>query len=137
MEFEVQGPFEINFEKRKGGRALIFSDFWEEGNGAIASLAGKKGCYVFAIRNSGIKPIYVGKATKTFEQEVFNSSNKYKYQNGFSHCGKGTPVMFFIVPNGRAKDETISAVENFLIQAAVLVNPYFQNVKGPRSLIGV
>jgi hypothetical protein len=33
-------------------------------------LAEERGCYVFAMRNRGLNPIYVGKATRCFKQET-------------------------------------------------------------------
>jgi hypothetical protein len=69
--FVIHGPREIKYEKRKGGRTLLFDDFWEENN----DLAEQQGCYVFAIRNRGLTPIYVGKATKSFKQETFKPAN--------------------------------------------------------------
>ena len=39
-------------------------------------LAEERGCYVFAMRNRGLNPIYVGKATRCFKQETFNPGNR-------------------------------------------------------------
>lgn len=131
--FSVHGPFRVNFEKRKGGRTLTFEDFWLPGSDAHY-LSDECGCYVFAIRaGSGLQPIYVGKATKTFEQETFNPANKHKYHNGFSEYGKGTPLMYFVVhphQKGRVNCKQITEIEDFLIQAAVAKNPNLQNVRG-------
>lgn len=133
--FEVHGPFKVSFEKRKGGRTLVFDDFWEE-DGAANYLAKERGCYVFAIRNKALTPIYVGKAAKTFKQETFNQANKHKYHNGFSEYAKGTPVMYFVVhpaQKGPANGKQISAIEDFLIQAGVAKNPDLQNVRGAQQ----
>ena len=130
--FAVHGPFELDFEKRPGGRTLVFDDFWSAGSNA-AYLASERGCYVFAIKNKGLTPIYVGKATKTFKQETFNQSNKHKYHNGFSEYAKGTPVMYFVVhpiQKGKTNSKQIVQIEDFLIQAGVAKNPDIQNVKG-------
>ena len=131
--FTVHGPFELPYEARKGGRTLVFDEFWETGS-AADYLAKERGCYVFGVRaGRGLKPLYVGKATKTFKQETFNPSNRQKYHNGFSEYGKGTPVMFFVVhppQKGRTNAREISAIEDFLIQAGVARNPNLQNVKG-------
>ena len=130
--FEVHGPFKVTYEKRKGGRTLVFDDFWSENADALY-LAEECGCYVFAIRNRGLTPIYVGKATKTFEQETFNATNRHKYHNGFSEYGKGTPVMYFVVhptQKGPTNRKYIAEIEDFLIQAGVATNPNLQNVKG-------
>lgn len=130
--FAVHGPFPLAFEKRPGGRTLVFEDFWSPESPA-GYLAAEKGCYVFAIRSRGLTPIYVGKATKTFKQEAFNPTNKHKYHNGFSEYAKGTPLMYFVVhPNqkGKTNSKQIGQIEDFLIQAGVAKNPDIQNVKG-------
>jgi hypothetical protein len=131
--FIVHGPFKIDFEKRKGGRTLVFDEFWSEESDA-AHLAAERGCYAFAIRSGpGLTPIYVGKATRTFKQETFNPSNRHKFHNGFSDYGKGTPVMYFVVhpkQKGKTNGRMIGDIEDFLIQAGVAKNPDIQNVKG-------
>jgi hypothetical protein len=133
--FVVHGPFEIIYEKRKGGRTLVFDDFWSEDSDAH-HIAADRGCYVFAIRNRGLTPIYVGRATKSFKQETFNDSNRHKYHNGFSDYGKGTPVMYFVVhpmQRGPTNEKQIFEIEDFLIQAGVAKNPNLQNVKGAQE----
>lgn len=116
--FAIHGPFEVPYEKRKGGRALVFDNFWREGS-AAEYLADERGCYVFAIRaGRGQQPIYVGKATKTFKQETFNPANRHKCSNGFSDYAKGRPLMFFVVhpaQKGRVNEKQISEIEDFLI----------------------
>lgn len=113
--FFVRGPYEIKFESRKGGRALIFDRFWSEESEA-SDLAGKRGCYVFAMRaGGGLQPIYVGKATKNFKQETFNPSNKHKFHNGFSRYSRGTPVIYFVVhplQKGRTNAKQIAEIED-------------------------
>jgi hypothetical protein len=131
--FVVHGPFEVSHEKKKGGRTLVFDNFWEEDSEA-SFLRSERGCYVFAMRTGGgLQPIYVGKATKTFKQEVFNPTNKHKYHNGFSDYARGTPVMYFVVhpsQKGPTNATQIGRIEDFLIQAGVAKNPGLQNVRG-------
>jgi hypothetical protein len=70
-------------------------------------LAEERGCYVFAMRNRGLNPIYVGKATRCFKQENFNPGNRHKYRSGCSDYGKGTPFMYFVVhPTQRGRANT-------------------------------
>jgi hypothetical protein len=129
--FVVQGPFPITYEKRKGGRTLVFDDFWSKH--AEHNLATRQGCYVFAIRNRGLTPIYVGKATKSFEQVTFNPANRHKYHSGFSVYAKGTPVMYFVAhpkQKGPINATQIAQIENFLIQAGGAKNSDLQNIKG-------
>lgn len=133
--FEVHGPFDIDFEKRPGGRTLVFDGFWSEASDAFY-LAEERGCYVFAIRNKGLTPLYVGKAGKTFRQETFNQANRHKYHNGFSEYGKGRPVMYFVVhprQKGPTNARQIAEIEDFLIQAGVAKNPDIQNVRGAQK----
>lgn len=133
--FVIHGPFAVDFQKRPGGRTLVFDDFWAEGGDAY-HLAGECGCYVFALQNKALTPLYVGKATKTFKQETFNPTNRHKYHNGFSHYAKGSPVMYFVVhPNqkGPTNLKEIAQIENFLIQAGVAKNPDIQNIKGTQK----
>ena len=131
--YEVHGPFDVSYEKRKGGRTLSFDGFWDEEADA-GYLANEKGCYVFAIgTGGGALPIYVGKATKTFKQEVFNFSNREKYKDGFSEYARGKPLMFFVVhpvKKGPTNARMIAEIEDFLIQAGAARNPYIQNVRG-------
>jgi hypothetical protein len=130
--FIVHGPFSIEFEKRKGGRTLVFDSFWWNN----PELQSKRGCYGFAIRNRGLTPIYVGKATKSFGQETFNAANRHKYSLGFSNYEKGAPVMYFVAhprEAGRINARQIAEVEDFLIQAGVAKNPDLQNVRGAQQ----
>lgn len=130
--FDVHGPFDLSYEKRPGGRTLSFEAFWSDDSNA-AYLASERGCYVFAIQNRGLTPIYVGKATRNFKQETFSQANKHKYHRGFSDYAKGRPVMFFVVhPTQKGKTNTtqIGEIEDFLIQAGTAKNPDIQNVRG-------
>jgi hypothetical protein len=130
--FKIHGPFDLSYEKRPGGRTLVFDGFWDDGSEA-SYLADECGCYVFAIRNRGLTPIYVGQATKTFRQETFNAANRHKYHDGFSEYAKGSPVMFFVVhphQKGKANAKQIEEIEDFLIQAGFAKNPDIQNVRG-------
>ena len=133
--FEVHGPFEVEWESRAGGRFLLFQNFWSQESGAFY-LGERQGCYVFAIRNRGLTPIYVGKATKTFKQETFNPSNRQKYSSGFSEYARGTPMMYFAVlarSRGPTNSRQIAEVEDFLIQAGAAKNPALQNVRGRQT----
>lgn len=130
-QFAIHGPFKLTYEKRNGGRTLSFRNFWKDSEASY--LAAKRGCYVFAIRNRALIPIYVGKATKSFKDETFNPANRHKYHDGFSEYGKGTPLMYFVAhpdQKGRTNETQIANIEVFLIQAGVAKNPDIQNVRG-------
>ena len=97
--FSVKGPFVVPCTKMKVGRAITPEDiaaFWA----ARPALATERGCYLFGFRAAkGSKPIYVGKATKSFKQEVFTDHKLKKYAVGFGNQAKGTPIMFLICLN--------------------------------------
>ncbi len=116
--FKVHGWFEIDYEKRKGGRTLVFDNFWSEGSKANY-LGDERGCYVFSVKTGrGLEPTYVGKATKTFNQETFNPTNKHKYHDGFSEYARGLPIMFFVAhpdQKGKTSEKKIEKIEQFLI----------------------
>jgi hypothetical protein len=132
-EFVVDGPYDIPFEWRPGGRTLLYKDFWEQCD-ALEELQWERGCYVFAIRaGKGITPLYVGKATRSFRQECFNAGNRYKFSSGLADYSKGTPVLYFVrhpQQRGKTNAKQIGEIENFLIQNAVIRNPDLQNVHG-------
>ena len=65
------------------------------------ALAEKQGCYVFAMRSGkGFTPWYVGKATKTMRQECMTQDKLAKFARVFAAGIQGSPVMFFVVPEG-------------------------------------
>lgn len=136
-DFEVLGPFEIEPYKGRYGARHIGSDevkaFWSQN----LKFAGRCGCYVFGIKaGRGTTPGYVGKATKTFKQEIFNASNLNKYNKFLTDYKKGRLVIFLVVaPIKRGSNNTrhISDLEDFLIQTAIAVNPELQNIKGTQK----
>jgi hypothetical protein len=132
--FEVLGPFNVPTEKRRGGRHIPTKcpDFWQ----AHPQLAGRRGCYVFAIRaGRGFRPIYVGKAVKqSFGKECFATHKIGDHYNpALLDTLKGTPVLFFVaLPTGRGKPngKRVADLESFLIQLGVARNPDLSNVRG-------
>jgi hypothetical protein len=135
-EFRIDGPHEIPFEQRKGGRVILHNDFWTQSD-ELAELGKERGCYVFAIRaGKGATPIYVGKATKSFKQECFNPSNRHKFSNGLADYKKGTPIMYFVrhpTQKGKTNAKQIGEVETFLTQNAVVKNLNLQNLHGTKA----
>jgi len=134
--FGVHGPREVPVYQGKACRTISEENgktFWL----ANVELASKRGCYVFGVRaGKGYTPGYVGKATKNFKQEVFAPHKLNRYQQFLADYLKGTPVLFFLVAptkKGAPNAVHIGELEDFLIQAAVKVNPDLQNVKGTKS----
>ena len=135
----VYGPFEVGFEssgaiKRVEGEHR--SEFWARRE--VAHLRKKQGCYVFAIRaGKGFTPWYVGRASKGFEQEIFAPHKLGHYNRALFRGSKGTPVMFFVAPQGSKKKVNTKALEQMekeLIQFALKRNPHICNVQGTKNL---
>lgn len=131
--FEVKGPFKVPTYNGRAAKIVDsekLADFWE----SSGEMGERRGCYVFAIRASkGIRPQYVGRATKTFKQEVFTPHKLEKYQRCLADIGKGNPVLFFLVPQakkGKPNLKAIRELEDYLIQTAVSRNENLLNVRG-------
>ena len=141
LEFVVHGPFRIPLDTARAGPELLLDGFWNQG--ALATLRGHCGCYVFGLRRvkGAVVPQYVGLTWKRFDNEVFNRSNLVKYRNAVDAASRGQPVLFLIVPphgKGKVSRKYIGEVESFLIQAGSARNPGIRNVKGrprPKWLI--
>lgn len=134
--FEIDGPREVPFYQGKAGRTITddnVRDFW----GANSDIGSRKGCYVFGIRaGGGFRPAYVGKATKSFKQEIFSHHKLTRYQQFLADFLKGTPVLFFVVTpkkKGATNASHIGQLEDFLIQAGLVANPDLLNIKGTKT----
>lgn len=136
-DFEILGPADVPHQRNPAGRTITSSDartFWKR----HPSVAPRRGCYVFAMRaGRGVTPAYVGKATGSFQAEVFTPHKLNKYLNCLSLYRKGTPVLFFValpVKRGKPNAKHIGDLENHLIQAGISVNPKLQNERGIKEV---
>lgn len=130
--FSVKGPFDVPYSKFKVGRGITSSDiaeFWA----THSTMATERGCYIFGFKASkGSKPIYVGKATKSFKQEVFTDHKLKKYGQGFNNQAKGTPILFFVClakTKGVVNRTAIDEAESYLIQTGLAANKNLLNDK--------
>lgn len=130
--FTVFGPRTIPTFRGRAGRTITDRDvrsFWQ----ANTDIAALRGCYVFAVRaGSGMKPAYVGKATKSYRQEVFQYHKITRYQQQLADCRVGTPILFFVaLPHRRGAPATthVAELERFLIETSLAVNPGLLNVR--------
>jgi hypothetical protein len=139
--FKIHGPCDVPYSRAATGSAKrIRADgadlFWQAGG--AARHASSKGCYVFGLRSGGgTTPWYVGKTTKTFEQECFTPDKLHKYNDVLWQGKKGTPVLFFVVfptKQGRPSKRKITEVEKFLIQTALTKNNQLVNKANTRNL---
>jgi len=129
-EFFVECSQSIPYETGSKGQKHIKSpdkEFW----GNCPDLAKQQGCYVFGIKVSkGITPYYIGKATKSFGQEIFTDHKINRYNNVLANTIKGTPTMFLISYPRKGAKRYIKELEDFLIQIAVVKNSKIENSKG-------
>ena len=130
-QFTCHGPFKIETTKLRAGKDISkanIQNFWET-NGEYSD---KVGCYVFGMRaGKGVTPLYVGKATKRFKQEVFAHHKLTKYLPALATYKSGTPVLFFVAypkKNGLVNATQIGKLEKFLIQQATVANPLLLNI---------
>lgn len=130
--FSIKGPYNIPLTKEKVGRRITkdnIKEFWADHE----TIAFERGCYVFGFRASkGLKPMYAGKATKTFKQEVFADHKLKRYAEALGSQAKGTPIFFFITLNqtkGNVNKTAIDEVESFLIQYGLVANKSLLNDK--------
>lgn len=137
----VAGPFELKCKKQATGSAKqVTSDNVKEflASNEFAAVSEKQGCYIFGLRASrGFMVWYVGKATKSMKQECL-TDHKLKHYNQVLFDGdKGTPVLFFVAPDGKKKKVPkgeIDDMETFLIQSALFKNPNLSNVQKTKNL---
>ena len=134
--FHVYGPFAVPFYKGKGSRTVTPDDakeFWKK----HPEFASRRGCYVFGIRaGKGMRPGYVGMATRSFKGEVFQPHKLTRYQQFFADYDGATPIMFFLaVPRlkGAPKRSQIRDLERFLIEVGVAANSGLLNKRGTKS----
>lgn len=127
-------PIDIPFRRLPQGSvkqitAQNVTEFWLKPE--ARRIADKQGCYVFALRAAkGYRVWYVGKATKSFEQECLAHHKLVHYNEVLFDGRKGTPVLFIIAPNGNKKkvpEALCDEIETFLIQAAYIENPEIKN----------
>jgi|ACXJ01.1.fsa_nt_gi hypothetical protein len=124
-KFIVKGPFAVDAPLLASGRHISGKEakvFWDQ----HSTLATERGCYIFAFRAAkGIVPIYVGKAAKSFAQEVFADHKLNKYNQGLASRKKGTPILFFVClkkSKGPVNRKAIGEVESHLIQLGLAAN---------------
>ena len=122
LQFIVDEPLKVPLYKRALAGDVIREQFWP----SCRSAAQACGCYVFAIPRkrgaSGNLPIYVGKATRTFEQECFTSDKLTKI-NRFLLDRRTDELLLILLrhPRGRGRinARAIEELESNLIRFAV------------------
>lgn len=116
----VAGPYEVlcsvNGKRSKHIGKDDGRELWDEYNG----LGDERGCYLFGIRTGrAVRAAYVGKATKSFQQEAFTADKLQKYNAALHEWSHGTPVMLFVItPKNIRSAKLITDVEEWLIREA-------------------
>jgi hypothetical protein len=94
-------------------------------------LGSRIGCYIFAVaKGKRHEPWYVGKATKSFGQEVFNDSNCRKYCEALGLAKTGKPVVLFVTlpqKKGVTNRKAIGKLETMLVEECGGQNPNIRN----------
>lgn len=133
IPFTVYGPFDTPIQRKERG-SISFPNqnspklFAMSGANAHA---GDVGCYVMARQfGASFTPLYVGKATQNFAQEVFDVDKREKYRLAAEKFPTGNFVLFLLVPKpghtlGRAN--AIRDLEKHLVEKGKQVNSKLQN----------
>jgi hypothetical protein len=131
-EFRVVGPLKVKIDNLRAGRVVVPDDFWRDHR----QHEGEKGVYVFAVKppkTDACVPWYVGKASKTFGQEVFTDRNQLKYNRALARYRSGAAVLFLVVhPSGKGKTNRkhIGEIEDHFINQGFTVNRDIENDRG-------
>ena len=124
VPYSISDQKKTKFIESKDGKR-----FWQSPQGL--AISAKSGVYVFAVRaGRGFRPIYIGKATRSFKSEVFKAHQIHHYNIALANTGKGTPCVFFICAPGSRKKvsrKLCGEIETFFIQLAVQKNPHLRN----------
>lgn len=135
IPFTVYGPFETPIQRKEKG-AISFPS---QNSPKLFAMSGANahgadvGCYVMARQfGDSFTPLYVGKATRNFAQEVFDVDKREKYRLAAEEFPTGEFVLFLLIPNpghtlGRAN--AIRDLERQLVEKGKQVNSQLQNKK--------
>ena len=139
MLYVTFGPFDLETRRGRKGvtldlRGNALARFWNnvEETSQI-DLREALGVYVFAGKRSyQYVPWYVGQSKMGFEGEVFNTSNKNKYQTAYSHEMIADQAVIFLITKLTPKqhrlaktlpDEEANFVEHEIMRRALATNP--------------
>ena len=143
MLYVTFGPFDLETRQGRKGVTLdlrrdALARFWDiVEKTSQTDLRNALGVYVFAgKRKRKYVPWYVGQSKMGFEGEVFNTSNKNKYQSAYSHEMIADQAVIFLITKltprkeSLAKtlpDEEANFVEHEVIRRALAANPSLIN----------
>jgi hypothetical protein len=129
---DVQGPFRV--EKEAGPRGVIAFRL-AAGVSIGEGLLERRGCYVFVLardvkgRSTRRTPVYAGKATETFKQEIFQQ-HKQELLDEATNGVRGRIELFLFpveVGPGPAPAKAIDEAESYLIRECFELNDQLRN----------
>jgi hypothetical protein len=131
-EFVTYGPYSLQITRGPGGKEITddnIKGFWQE----AGLQKERRGCYVFCLRaGQGVRPIYVGKSTNSFGQEIFADHKLRHYHSALVQSGRGTAVFYLLCypeKKGKLNKRHIDQLETFLIKQGKFINPELRNKK--------
>ena len=139
MLYLTFGPYDLETRQGRKGTTLDLSStalgrFWDNVEKiSERDLRKALGVYVFAGKRShNYMPWYVGQSKKGFEGEVFNTSNKNKYQTAYSHEMVAEQAVVFLTTKLTPRTENLAKsleekeanfVEHEIMRRALAANP--------------
>jgi hypothetical protein len=125
---DVEGPYEVPYTPNEHGAKNVAASHGRDFFAERSELADRRGCYLFAIRNRGMRAVYVGKATRGFGQEAFALDKLVKLNKALHRWPHGTPVVLFVVTPPRVHStKLITDVEEYMIRNAKRMFPELLN----------
>ena len=143
MLYVTFGPFDLETRQGRKGvtldlRGNALARFWDNvEKTSETDLRKALGVYIFAGKRSfQYVPWYVGQSKMGFEGEVFNISNRNKYQTAYSHEMIAHQAVIFLITKLTPKqkrlaktlpDEEANFVEHEIMRRALAANPDLVN----------
>lgn len=131
-QFQIYGPYVVQCDHPRYIEVEDARNFWDYRSGGPNkspwTLRRRKGVYVLAVRNRGLCPLYVGKATKSFAQEVLGKHQREQFNGALKKIKRGTPIVFLLAAVGRGSPvRAIDELETDLVRTAHRVNANLRN----------
>lgn len=124
--------FDLPLVRVRGFRRIDSEELdgiWDE-----CSCRNRRGVYLLAMRvGPGMRPWYVGRtAGQTFKRRIHQ--HKEKFENIINRAGKGTPLLIFLVKEGKGSGtKAIRFLEEYIINESYKRNSELENEQGIRE----
>lgn len=130
-EFQIPCETQNNVKRiRNEDKKQFIDDMHEEWPGLLQ----KMGVYIFCIRAArGTLPWYVGKTSRSLEQEILDPDKLVKYNDVLFARRQGVPCFYFLAPKSKTGKKVsqsyLPAIEEFFIATAYERNRDLANIK--------